>query len=81
MKTNKVTMVFLLAVLGAEVIMYERLLRPGTHMWEIRAVKVKNVGEVVLPPKWEIMSCDKKTHTLYMKCGLASAATVSRNYP
>jgi hypothetical protein len=73
MKTNKVTtalilaLVFLLAVLGAEVIMYERLLRPGTHMWEIRAVKVKNVGEVVLPPKWEIMSYDKKTHTLYMK--------------
>jgi hypothetical protein len=73
MKTNKVTtalilvLVFLLAVLGGEVIMYERLLRPGTHMWEIRAVKVKDVGEFVLPPKWEIMSYDKETNILYMK--------------
>jgi hypothetical protein len=56
MKTNKVTTALILALVF--------LL---ADMWEIRAVKVKNVGEVVLPPKWEIMSCDKKTHTLYMK--------------
>jgi hypothetical protein len=62
MKTTKIktalilALVFLLAALVGEVIMYGRLLRPETHMWEIRAVKVKNVGEVV-----------KETHTLYMK--------------
>ena len=73
MKTTKIkkalilALVFLLAALVGEVIMSGRVLRPGTHLWEIRAVKVKNFREVVLPPKWEIMSYDKETHTLYMK--------------
>lgn len=73
MKTTKLatalilSLPFLLAILGGEAIMYHKLLNPETQVWEIRALKVKDVEELVLPPKWEIMSYDKGTHTLYMK--------------
>ena len=73
MKTTKIktalilALAFFLAVLGGEAIMYKRLLSPETQVWEIRALKVKDVGEFVLPPKWEIMSYDKGTHTIYIK--------------
>lgn len=36
-------LVFLLAALVGEMIMYERLLRPGTYTWETQAVKVKKL--------------------------------------
>jgi hypothetical protein len=42
-------LVFLLAALVGEVIMYERLLRPGTYKWETRAVKVKKLSKGCTP--------------------------------
>jgi hypothetical protein len=55
MKTTKIktalilALVFLFAVLVGEVIMYERLLRPGTQMWENRAVEVKKLWKDCTP--------------------------------
>jgi hypothetical protein len=40
---------------------------PERHVWEIKTVKVRNVGEVVIPPGWEIMDYDKATQTIYLK--------------
>jgi hypothetical protein len=43
-------LVFLLAALVGEVIMYERLLRSGTYnKWETRAVKVKKLSKGCTP--------------------------------
>ena len=73
MKTTKaataliLAFAFFLVFLCGTAIMYKRLLITETQVWEIRALKVKDVGELVLPPKWEIMSYEKETHTIYIK--------------
>jgi hypothetical protein len=40
---------------------------PERHVWEIKTVKVRCAGEVVIPPGWEIMDYDKATQTIYLK--------------
>ena len=72
MKVAKVATVFMLmlfclfaVLLWANIMAWKQI--PERNVWEIRAIKVRCVGEVVIPPGWEIMEYDKATQTIYLK--------------
>lgn len=72
MKVAKVATAFMLmlfclflVLLWANIRAWKKI--PERRVWEIQTVKVRKVGEVVIPPGWEIMDYDKATHTIYLK--------------
>ena len=72
MKVAKVAAAFMLmlfclfaVLLWANIRAWKQI--PERHVWEIQAIKVRHVGDVVIPPGWKIMDYDKATQTIYLK--------------